>query len=153
MKEPVDLRERFIQRELDNLERVGSDEALLAAIQWCAEYQRPLPTWAVKGVQRALTDLGIKAVARKGRHARRETAARESRIHYTRWDAVHELRDRRHELQTLGYKPTWEEAYFNASETLQGTEAAGSPEAIKKSYQLVNRLFKSAKGARFYVIK
>ena len=75
-------------------------------------------------------------------------------MHYTRWDMVRELRDRRVELAlprrlpdgtTASYAPTWEASYENAAEALGGTSYEGSSDTIKKSYQLIERLFRSGK--------
>lgn len=128
----------------------GSLSALVDAVKWCQRKSLPLPDWAANGVLQMLSVPDRKLTL----------ADRRNRIHYARWDVIRELRDRRHELKishpmpdgtkSEGYKPTWESAYDNASEALAGTEAAGSPDAVKKSYQLVERLFRAGKGARFH---
>jgi hypothetical protein len=43
----------------------------------------------------------------------------------------------------------WAATYAYVSEKLAGTEAAGEPDTIKKSYGLVEALFRVGKGARF----
>ena len=97
----------------------------------------PLPEWATDGVQRALARV-------PGNNAGKLD------VHYTRWDAVTELRDGKEELSLRGYKPTWEIAYANAAEML-AEKAKGDAETIKKSYQLIQRLFKSGRDVRVYV--
>jgi hypothetical protein len=115
----ADLRECSVSRELRSLERAwlaGSIPALADAVALCGQHARPLPDWATDGVQRALAGV-------PGNNAGKLD------VHYSRWDAVGELRDRKEELSLRGYKPTWEAAY-------------GDAETIKKSYQLIQRLFK-----------
>ena len=78
-------------------------------------------------------------------------------IHWMRWTMVSDLRDRKknnpEDLLFQVVDPTWDAWYERVSEELRNTIAAGSPDAIKKSYQLVERLFKSGigAGARFSV--
>jgi hypothetical protein len=130
----------------------GSLSALVSAVQWCQRNNLPLPGWATKAVMQMLSA--------PNRVAKLAVADRRNRIHATRWDMVRELRDRRHELKishrmpdgskSEGYKPTWDAAFGYVSEALAGTEAAGSPDVIKKSYQLVERSFRAGKGARFH---
>jgi hypothetical protein len=118
----------------------GSLSALMNAVKHCRQNNLPLPHWAANDVLRTLANPDRRLAG----------ADRRNRIHYTRWDMVHELRDRRQELAASGYRPTWPEAYENASQALSGTAAAGSPEVIKKSYQKVERSFRVGKGARFH---
>jgi hypothetical protein len=143
--------QNFIERELQALARSyvdGNASAVVSAVKWCDRYKHPLPSWASNAIVQLLSG-GRKTGV--GRLANSDEADRQNRIHYSRWDAVKELRERRGELEAFGYRPTWEDAYANASEMLQNSEAAGSAEAIKRSYQIVERLFRSGKGARFYV--
>jgi hypothetical protein len=69
-------------------------------------------------------------------------------IHFARWDAVRELRDRKGED---GIPKTWEDAYELASEYFEGSEAAGSARTMKESYQLVRRHLNEGSGGRYYV--
>ncbi len=99
----------------------------------------PAPQWVRAAVLIALNG------ANTGKRGR----PRNDAVDYARWDAVRELRDRRQELRDT-LKPTWEAAYENASEMLEGTEAQGEPHSIKASYQRVERLLRSGGGARFH---
>jgi hypothetical protein len=119
----------------------GSLAALADAVQLCRQWKIPQPDWVADGVLQMLAEpkLCAKLVA----------AGRRNNMHYTRWDAVRELRDRRGELTAAGYRPTWSEAYRNAAKILAGTEAAGSATAMAKSYQKVEKLFRVGRGARF----
>jgi len=62
---------------------------------------------------------------------------------------VRELRERREELAGLGYDPTWEAAYENASAALKGTLAEGGPDAMKASYQFAKRENRASRGHFF----
>lgn len=136
-------------RACENAWREGSLPALAKAIQLCHRYERPLPAWAVHGALAAVSaQFDASTAGRRGRLANRKVAHQQDMIHYARWDAVKELRDRREELG--GIASTWEEAYAAVAELLEGTEAAGSEATIKRSYQLVERAFRNGEGARFY---
>jgi hypothetical protein len=68
-------------------------------------------------------------------------ARREYRIAWTRWEALVELRKRRHELNERGDDRgmTWENAREAVSEMLERTdpEAAGSARTVRESYELI----------------
>jgi len=115
--------------------RRGDARALSDVVGICGSYRRPLPQWARDGV-RAFVE-----------HHRSKPSKRD-RIHYTRWDAVQEIRDRKDELSSLGYGTKWTDGavFETASEALAGTEAAGSPDTVRASYMLVQRLMKSGEG-------
>jgi hypothetical protein len=137
--------------KLKQLERAfadGNHTALGAAVKVCDEAKRPLPKWVCGGVLLALN--GKTMNTGRGRTGNPDTKVKQDRIHFTRWDVVRELRDRREELAPVGYKPTWEAAYENASKSLKGTEAQGEPAAIAASYKKIERIFRRGGGARFY---
>lgn len=143
-------RQSFIERELRFLEKAWQDgrrDALNRAVVFCHQHNLSLPQWAVYAILDLLSGGGAIGIGRLSNPHERD---RQNSIHYTRWDAVNELRERRRELAKRGYHPSWEEAYANAAEMLKDSEAAGSPEAIKRSYQLVQKIFRSGKGGRFY---
>jgi hypothetical protein len=119
----------------------GSLAALADAVQLCRQRKLPLPDWVADGVLQMLAEPRLCAKLMAAEHR--------NNMHYTRWDAVRELRDRRGELTAAGYRPTWNDAYCNAAEKLAGTKAAGSPTAMAKSYQKVEKLFRVGRGARF----
>jgi hypothetical protein len=146
--------------ELLRLERIWREdervEALAAALVLCSEGRVALPDWATIGVQQVLATL--------------ISATPDYLMHYARWDMVSELRARKAELfewqrhdvpraQKLDptyeprydLQPTWEAAYQNVSKALAGTKYEGSADTVKKSYQLIERLFKSE--ARPYFIR
>src|SRR4029450_1168119 len=133
--------------ELQRLERVWREdkrvEALAAALVLCSKGRAALPDWAATGVQQVLATL--------------IGTTPDYMMHYTRWEMVRELRDRKAELfaaqrvyarkhhsayePRYDFKPTWDAAYENASKASAGTPYEGSADTIKKSYQLINSLF------------
>jgi hypothetical protein len=117
--------------------RAGNHLALLDALDDCRSFGVPPPAWLVRALIPIVKD--------------RASRRRQDAVHYIRWDAVTELRERRKELIALGYVPTWEEAYENASAKLRGTIAEGGADAIKASYQRVQKQLKTPKGARYFV--
>jgi hypothetical protein len=89
----------------------------------------------------AADKLTVLAMSEREKRLRRKWA-----IHRTRWEALKELRERRHELFARKPSPgeprddrgmSWESAREAVSEALEKTEAEGSPGAIKRSYELV----------------
>lgn len=118
------------------LQRDGRLTALRDAIGWCRRHQLPLPDWAA--------DCVLMLLQEPKRLAKMIGADRRNRIHLARWDLVAELRDRHAELarSPTNLEPTLPAAYDNASEALEGSEAAGAPDTIKKSWQRVERQFR-----------
>lgn len=139
----------LVDRKLDDLEKAWRDgnlAALSAAMRCCRKHERTPPDWLVEGVEEVCTG-GL------GRLAARKEADRQNQIHYMRWEAINELRARKDDLADI-IKPTWEEAYIAAARGLRGTIAAGAPDTMKASYQIVQKDFKTGKGARrFYIVK
>jgi hypothetical protein len=130
--------DRHFRRKISVCERAwhaGVSDAVVDAIALCDVYGVPPPAW-LAGAVRALV-------------ARTPSAKRKmDLIHYARWDAVQELRDRKGEE---GLPKTWEECYARVSAFFEGTQAQGSPETIKRSYQLVARGLKSSRAHRYYL--
>ena len=138
---PEAQRRICFERHLRCLHRsveAGSRTALAEAARWCDRWKRPYPSWLAARLQStACTPNRTKGPDRR------------AQIHFARWDAVRELRDRRGALAVLGYGPRWDDAYASAAERLKRTDAAGSAESIKRSYQKVARAFRAGKGALF----
>jgi hypothetical protein len=139
---------RWLKRAWDD----GSLRALAKAVTLCHHYSHPMPDWVLQAVLALITARG------EGFRSGNQTYAeweRQNEIHYTRWSMVSVLRDRKKEnpddLLFQVIDSTWDGCFERVSEELEGTAFAGSPDAIKKSYQLVERLFKSRMGARFTV--
>ena len=147
-----ELRARRLSRLLDRCERgwrAGSLPALAEVVIICEGSSLPLPGWATRGVLDTISEqFAGSADRRRGRTARRCEAYRQDMVHYTRWDAVKELRDRREDLSDI-IPPTWEEAYSKAASILERTDAAGSEDTMKRSYQLVEREMQRQPG-RFF---
>jgi hypothetical protein len=89
------------------------DRHLLGALNLCGPF-RPLPDWLCTALQELLTE-----------------RLAQPPINWVRWNLVLALRN----VSDL----TWEETYQHASEKLAGTAAQGSPEAIRKSYEAIER--------------
>jgi len=156
MTTPPDQEAIKIARELRGLERAwrdGSLRALAKAIILVRGHDPFLPDWLLQAVLALIAARGQEF--RSGNQTYSEWELQNA-VHYKRWLEVSELRDRKQEnpddLLFKVVEPTWDAFYERASEQLKGTDAAGSPDAIKKSYQLVQRTFKSeGKGWRFVV--
>ena len=141
-------RKQYIDREMLELERVwraGVQEALSDAVALCVAFGQPPPPWVSKGVLSLVA--GHDEKKRPGRLGNVKAARRQDIIHYTRYDAVRECRDRKGQR---GIPTTWPECYAAVSEMFEGTEAAGSEETIKASYQLVARRMREGDGLRYY---
>jgi hypothetical protein len=141
----------FLARELGSAQRAwkqGNERGLRQALLLCERFHRPLPRWATAGLLSLLD--GEKAVKNwTGRHARAATASAEDMKHFTRWDAVREMRDRQPELASIA--STWDATYAAVAELLEGSEAAGTEETIARSYKLVQREMRAGRGGRFYL--
>ena len=139
-------RQRQFERELQAAQErwEGGDlTAFAEALRRCHWYQRAPPRWLVEASE-ALVEA---AMAEHEKRARREW-----RMHLTRWEAVTELRERRHELNKPTRVPnehgeitlqrgdrgmTLDNAYDAVSEILKNDEAAGGPRAVEESYKLI----------------
>ncbi|MGC2338824.1 MAG: hypothetical protein WA625_24145 [Pseudolabrys sp.] len=80
---------------------------------------------------------------------------RQDMVHFTRFDAVTELRERRHGLLAQHNDDrgsTWEKCYAAVAELLEGTKAAGTEGTIKASYQYVKREIEEGRGDRFLLM-
>jgi hypothetical protein len=123
--------------------RGGLKLALLDALVLCASHRRPFPGWLVEELVQ-LVDSSISPFDKKRR--------RQDMVHFTRWDAVMELCDRRDEFDRRGddRARTWEKRYAAVSDLFEGTPAAGEPATIKDSYQFVEREIRDGRGWRFY---
>lgn len=133
-------KQRVLNRHLDACQRAwraGNRLALLDALYDCHEFSAAPPAWLV----RAFVDL-VRAMP---------TAANHDKIHFLRWNVVTELRDRKEELAARGYTTTFPKVYKTASENLRGTIAEGGPEAVRKSYQRIQRERRGRRAARFFV--
>jgi len=108
----------------------GDHTAYVYAVRLCGRHRRHPPDWLIEASE-ALVE---RAMAEEEKRARREWV-----IHRARWEALVELRDRRHELKQHGGDRgmTWDDAREAVSEILQETEAAGSAATIKESYELI----------------
>jgi hypothetical protein len=116
-------------RSLQARWNAGDLTAFDQAIRECWRHGE-VPHWLVP----AAADLVRLAMDEDEKRARREWD-----IHQRRWEALVELRQRRHELHDRGDDRgmSWESARLAVSEILEGTDAAGSDATVKTSYELV----------------
>ena len=136
------------ERELRQMEqawRAGVADALTDAVAWCECFGEPPPRWVSLGVRAVVAGHGKQKVP--GRLGNVKAARRQDMIHFARYDAVTECRDRKGQR---GIPTTWPECYAAVSEMFEGTEAAGREETIKASYQLVARRMREGDGLRYY---
>lgn len=137
--------------------RSGLRLAVADAVEICRLYRQAPPDWLADAVATTITQSMTK-IEKRRRH--------EDMKHYTRWDAVAELRQRRHELLQLSRSvplpgghfvdddrgSTWEKCFIAVSKLLEGTEAAGSEATIKASYQYVKHEIEVGRGDRFLLV-
>jgi hypothetical protein len=107
-------------------EGAGQADVLADAIRICQRMQRPLPEW-----------LALAIIGFIWKFAR---VRKQDLIHFAQADAVEDARS--HGL-------TLERAYEFASQYLEPTMAKGGPEAMKRSYQKVQR--RGPKAGVFYL--
>lgn len=131
---PVQLHRRNLRR-FERGWRAGVKAALIDAVEYCAENSLPPLPWISDGVRSLGTESTLPKPPGRGSHA-------EDVKDYVRFVRVFELKE--------GDLITWEEAYFRASEMLEGTEYAGSPDTMKKAYQRVKRRMGRNLG-RYYI--
>ena len=123
--------------------RAGVTAAAVRALGYCRDYGHPPRDWLVAAIAKI-----ARAKETPGEAKRRERDA----VHYTRWDAVVELRDRRDEFALRGdaRAATWDNVFEAVSELLEGTEAAGGPDAVRRSYELVKRDMDAGLGSKYF---
>ncbi len=149
---------------LRDMANSGYSIAVPAALHLCQTWRAPVPEWLLEaGIELLCQLLRNEKSTQPGRHSTHVARARQDNIDGTRWSTVNwqreaqkdlaeqvesirsdpegvsaEWRDDRERLQDwLG--TTLERAFECASMLLEGTEAFGSPDAIKASYFKVKR--------------
>jgi hypothetical protein len=153
-------------QELDRLRSMalgGITVAIPAALDYCREYKVPAPDWLLACSTELLCSLlkGEKP-RRRGRASGHVARHRQDQIDYSRWSTVQWTRESQKELlhqvqvmnsfpnvparyredreRLLGwYGSTLDRAFECAAMMLEGTEAFGSPDTIKRSYFKVER--------------
>lgn len=163
--------DRFIA-EIMVLERAwhdGSFYALARAVKICGERGMPLPFWTEAGVQKVIADHFHGRLPKgRGRSANPKSAHRDNMVHLERWSEVDYVRrywrhiadpdvesgpdvENGKHFVPIRNRPTLEQAYELVSQNLHGTPSGGTADAIKKSYQLVERFHREGKGGRFWM--
>jgi hypothetical protein len=144
--------------------RSGSLGALLSALDWCLRQDIAAPRWVLEASYVAMvSSVADKGPKRRGRSADPITEYRMLLIHFARYEAVKQVREKQAELpQSLAelrkmknvprqmlkdseamvrwLGRSWIRAYDCARALVEGTEAFGASETMKASYQLVNRM-------------
>jgi hypothetical protein len=72
-------------------------------------------------------------------------------LHFARWDAVTDARDRHSEFTEWGDKRSlWKNVFAAVAERLRGTKAACGKDQVAKSFKLVQKAMDSGQGGRFF---
>jgi hypothetical protein len=134
-----------IDREVEKLraewEGNGYYPAVVEAFQWCVLNDRLLPNWVADAAYGAL----ILAANKGGRKGRGKTGsylyqARRAEIDQRRWGVADHALAFRSDLPSFGaYEANRQGAFAHASDLLAGTPAQGSPEAIERSYNRIQK--------------
>ena len=109
-----------------------SPEVLYRVVRHCEAHNKPLPQWANAAL---LADLGARERRGRGRPPTR------FEVHYERWEAVCELVRRRDELNEM-WPASYEERWESVSRFLRGTDAQGSAQAIKDSFEYIEAILR-----------
>ena len=171
----------FHDRRLEVLRQAylaGTIPALYEAIQFCRGQDIKLPDWALNATLETIEKLFRGEFSNKlGRVGNPSAKYKEDLKHYTRWDTVAYVREyqkttwaEHKELLASGnisseerqrleeYAPydagvSWVRAYEEAAKILEGSPSYGTPETIKRSYQLVKRaMVDPEQRGRFYLV-
>ena len=102
----------------------------------------PPPKWVDLAVQAAIVDRRTKAEEQRHYIAK---------LHYLRWDIVADMRKRDRASSPRKHRLSWQRCYDAASDALAETEARGSSETIKKSYQAVQRDMREGRRAKYSI--
>jgi hypothetical protein len=148
-------REEYFTSELTKHKQAfeaGHYAALLDAFALCVINDLPLPGWVWRPVAHQIeSDYAKRRTGngKRGRTGGRLASADMDRIHYLRWAWASHWLSNRKDLPALGHKPTRDGAFEYTSNSLRGTRAQGTIDAVKGSYKVVERARKSGKLSRF----
>jgi hypothetical protein len=142
----------------------GVAVAVPAALDFCQKWRVPVPDWLIDASVELFCELlKNERPTRRGRTPTHVARARQDNIDFTRWSTVKWQRDAQKDLldqvesirqdpdcvgpgwredreqQQKWFGTTLERAFECASMLLEGTDAFGSPDAIKRSYFKVER--------------
>lgn len=125
------------------LRRAFNDGVKLAAFEAmleCKERGRPWPTWVQDEAIEIIQTILAGKDKTSGRTGNWLSEAREDLKHFVRWSMVDEIRERQLlKLPGDNLGKTLGDCRAEASKALRGTFAAGSPDAIKYSCDIVTR--------------
>lgn len=125
----------FVARKLRQLRAVwnASYHASVAAEAWrvCRRFGIAEPTW-LQEARATFQNHDGPLKTKRGRLAGEATTERKAMVHYSRWDAVAELRERREELAISG-------SIYSAAATMlrRHGDHKATADTVKKSVQLV----------------
>lgn len=147
-----------------NMANSGVAIAVPGALHFCQQWRVPVPDWLLEAAIELLCDLlKNEKPSRRGRTPTHVARARQDYIDKSRWSTVVWQREAQKDLleqvESIRRNPEGPGAYFRkdreqlqnwlgttlerafecASMLLEGTEAFGSPDAIKRSYFKVER--------------
>jgi hypothetical protein len=153
--------DRFYQRQMGWFEEMhdsGVAVAIPAALHYCGEYDLQAPKWLIRAADDLLCSLLRREKSNKrGRACGHVARYRQDMIDHARWSEVQvvrqkqiEIKEQVDELRAMANPPkvvlaerqkmldwvgrTLRRAFECAAMLLEGTNAYGSPEAIKRSY-------------------
>lgn len=178
---PYNSLDELHETELEHHKKMidsGVPLAVPAAMFYCARHGLNPPWWLVlESAKTHCASLLGNAPKKRGRSSGVVNRYRQDANHYARWDAVVEIRERRKSLQKevdalrslpgrqarnilkeymklLDWVGSNDLAAFEcAAILLDGTRAQGGPDAVKKSYQKVERNMRNPGTAmRYYML-
>ncbi len=127
-----DWLKRNICENMEKFERLYKDGnlgGLSDALLFCELYEIPPPRWLTHALFDILYEhLTGEKKSQRGRHARWITRYRENMVDAWRYEAV---------TEGIGRGIRWLDVYDEVAELLAGTFAAGSADAVEKSYKRV----------------
>ena len=141
MTQSTKLPEDYIQREFKTFQKAfeaGNEWGLADALTFCKEYSLLIPPWALDAILARHADTYHGAYKRTGNWKRR---FRQDMIDFARAGTVQECRE---------HGTPWKVVYEIASKMLEGTDCAGKPDAIEKSYKRFMRRMKTEPW-RYYI--
>ena len=161
--------DEYFEQEVARLRNeweAGRFDALIELVMLAADF-RPLPLWAAEAAAEQLTaaingippSAGARDTSR-GRAGGIVARLDQDALHLMRWNVASwalgdivggddSARRKRTRKELTKGKGTREEAFALASELLRGSTAQASPDAVKKSYDLVNHEIRAGNAARF----
>lgn len=131
----------------------GNPLAIADATVYCGKSNTPPPPWLVAAVK-TLVACQMHVQIGRGRFNSGQAIFAENQKHHLRWEMVRELSERGHELYERFEDDrglTMEKTYAAVAEKLEGTPFEGGEDAIRYSFELVEKRLAQGRGAEFYI--